>query len=101
VLIPAEIVAALAHALDTPGGTRVTPDSLRRALAEMRLGASDRAALGRSLAFSRTGERVGNDLGHVLMIRPDRPSVFSVSREPSGRWLEPVTVAFDPRASRP
>jgi hypothetical protein len=101
VLIPAEIVAALVGCLDTPEDRPATADALRGALAALRLKGDDRAAVGRSLAFSRSGERVGDDLGHVLMIRPGKSMVYSVVREPSGRWLDPVALPSVPLASQP
>jgi len=99
--IPAEIVSAVVTCLDLPAGRAATADGLCDALAALKLPARDPAAVGRSLAFRRSGERAGEDLGHVLTIRPDRPSVFAVARGPSGEWgapepLEPVPVVLRP-----
>ena len=95
VQIPAEIVASLVRCLDLPGDRPASAGDLRRALAGMKLAADDPSALGRSLAFSRSGERVGDDLGHVLMIRPDEASVHFVTRGREGRWRGPTPLAAD------
>ncbi len=90
--IPAEIVSALVQCLDRPTSTPLTAKALRDDLASLRIDAASPAALGRSLAFSRSGERVGDDLGHVLSIRPDRSAVFARSRATSGQWSEPLPL---------
>jgi hypothetical protein len=87
--------------LDLPASRPPTADELRDALAALRLAAGDPRAVGRSLAFSRSGERVGDDLGHVLMIRPDSDRVYAQARGPSGRWGEPVALSVAPLVVRP
>ncbi len=99
--IAAEIVSTLVRCLDLPGGQPPTSNRLRDALAALKIDANDPAAMGRSLAFSRSGERVGNDLGHLLMIQPGRSTVEAVARDPNGRWsapreLDPTPVALQP-----
>ncbi|MFO0907699.1 MAG: hypothetical protein U0794_04950 [Isosphaeraceae bacterium] len=91
-LVPAEIVAALVAVLDREGAGTPTSESLREALAALRLGPASSGALGRSLAFSRAGERIGDDLGMVLSIRPDSHEVYWAVRNPAGTWMpaEPV-----------
>lgn len=99
--VPAEIVAAVVLGLDAQPGRRPASETLRDALGALRLGPDDPAAMGRSLAFRRSGERAGDDLGHVLMIRPDRPGVFALARGPSGRWGEPEPLRSASLAVRP
>jgi hypothetical protein len=99
--IPAEIVSALIHVLDLPADRPPTANRLRDGLAALRLDARDPAAMGRSLAFSRSGERVGDDLGHVLTIRPGRATVDAISRAPTGRWSAPMPLDPSPVALRP
>ena len=94
--IPAEIVSALILCLDPRDARPPPPAPLRDALAGLHLAPNDPAAMGRSLAFSRSGERVGDDVGHVLMIRPDRRAVFAVTVGPSGRWNEPEPLVTLP-----
>jgi hypothetical protein len=74
---------------------------LRQALLSLRIATGDRASLGHSIAFTQTGERQGDDLGHVLMIRPGSTSIFAVAREASGRWGVPVAVWPGPVEGRP
>lgn len=99
--IPAEIVSALVHCLDRPAGRGVTTAGLRQALRSLQIAAGDRAGLGRSIAFTPTGERRGDDLGHVLMIRPGATSIFAVPRQASGRLAAPVAVWPGPDEGRP
>jgi hypothetical protein len=99
--ICAEIVSALVRCLDVAPGRVVTSDSLRDALAVLRLAPPDPAAFGRSLSFAPTGERQGIDVGHVLMIRPGERTVFAFSKTSKGRWGEPVPVRAVPAAGRP
>jgi hypothetical protein len=99
--VPAEIVSALIQCLDLPHDQPPTSNRLRDRLASLRLDASSPAATGRSLAFSPSGERVGDDLGYVLMIRPDRPTVYAMSRTSSGHWSEPAPLEPAPVVSRP
>lgn len=99
--IPAEIVSALVCCLDPADARPESPTALRDALAALHLNPNDRAAMGRSLAFSRNGERVGDDVGHVLMIRPDRRAVFAVTRRPHGGWNDPEPLVTLPVVSQP
>lgn len=86
--VPAEIVSALALGLDRTG-----PDGhLRDFLAGLNLPGTARAAIGRSLAFDRSGERKGDDLGHVLAIPADRGEVLAYTRGPKGDWKPPVAL---------
>ncbi len=86
--VPAEIVSALALALDRTDG----PQTLRATLDKLRLSARHPSAIGRSLAFDPGGERQGEDLGHVLMLRPDRNDVSAFARNPDASWSGPVLI---------
>lgn len=99
--VAAEIVAALVLCLDLPGGRAPVADELRIRLSALKLSRDDPSAMGRSLAFGRSGERVGDDLGHVLMIRTDRPEVFAVERGPSGGWRAPEPLKAASLVVRP
>jgi hypothetical protein len=99
--IPAEIVAALAACLDLPASRPLTADALRNGLAALKVPASDPSSMGRALAFSRSGERLGDRLGHVLLIQPDRPGVFALAQGASGAWSEPEVLKTDPLVLRP
>jgi hypothetical protein len=99
--VPAEIAAALVVCLDVPADRPLTSGGLRDALAVLRLAPGDAAAMGRSLAFSDSGERTGDDIGHVLMIRPDSAEVYAWARGPSGRWGEPRALKRAPLVVRP
>ena len=99
--VAAEIVAALVLCLDQAGDRSATADELRGRLTALKLARDDPAAMGRSLAFARSGERIGDDLGHVLLIRPDSPDVFAVERAPSGRWRAPEPLQAAPLMVRP
>ncbi len=99
--VQAEIVSALIRCLDRAAERVGESDRLRKDLAALRLDAASPAAMGRSLAFSRSGERLGDDLGNALMIRPDRPAVYAISRKPGGRWSEPVRLEFSPVVLKP
>ncbi len=99
--IPAEIVSALILCLDLPDDRPASANQLRDNLAALHLDARSAAALGRSLAFSRSGERLGDDLGHVLMIRSDQPTVFAISRAANGRWNDPVPLERSHVVDRP
>ena len=105
VWVQAEMIAAVLRYLEKPAAARPSPDGFRDALASLKLGPEDQASPGRSLSFSRSGERIGGDLGHVLLIRPDQPEVFSVTRDPDGRWHdpEPLPLPAEPgtMAARP
>jgi hypothetical protein len=97
-LVPAEVVAALAAAVDrAPPG----PDGLRDALATLDLKADDPATLGRSLAFDRSGERRSVDLGHVLAVLPGEGRVVAFAPGPGGRWNGPVQVPALPLLAQP
>jgi hypothetical protein len=92
VQVPAEIVSALVRCLDRPAGQPLSADVLRDALDALAIDPHDPSALGRSIAFDDTGERQGDDLGHVLLIEPDRHEVLALSRGESGRWGAPIPV---------
>ncbi len=79
--IEAEIVSALIAGLDR------SDRSLARALSGLRIKAGAPAAMGRSLAFDN-GERTGDDLGHVLEIRPGESSVLAHAPQLDGTWLD-------------
>ncbi|HEX8199760.1 MAG TPA: hypothetical protein VF590_04680 [Isosphaeraceae bacterium] len=87
--LQAEIASALILGLDRPAGSA---EDLGAALRALRLGAEDRAAWGRSLAFTPAGERDGNDLGHAFTTGPGRPEILAYARGGDGRWREPVVV---------
>jgi hypothetical protein len=95
------MVAALAACLDVPVSRSLTADTLRNGLAALKIPAGDPAAMGRSLAFSRSGERLGDGLGQVLMIQPDRPGVFALAQAASGAWSEPEVLKAVPLVLRP
>ncbi|GAC1474237.1 MAG: hypothetical protein NVSMB9_24220 [Isosphaeraceae bacterium] len=99
--IPAEIVSALIYCLDTPWKRSRTGTTLRSVMASLHFAPDEGAAMGRSLAFSRSGERTGDDLGHVFMIRPDSPGVFSLSRLPTGQWSVHETHKKEPVVFQP
>ena len=88
--IPAEIVSALIHCLDSPRVLDAT--ALRVALATLHIPAGDRAAMGRPIDFGRSGEREGMGLGHVMSIRPGSAEVHAMARVESGKWSQPVPV---------
>lgn len=78
--IEAEMISAMVIALD---GGDDPADSLRTL--DVRHG--DPAAIGRSLAFE-AGERRGDDLGHVLEVRPGEPSLLAHEPGPGSRWTD-------------
>lgn len=95
--IPAEIVSALILALDRGQPTPPTPNALRDALSELHLTPNDPAAMGRSLAFRRSGERAGDDLGHVLRCLPESEKVETLMRDSDGAWnAEPLPARAGP-----
>lgn len=100
-LIPAEIIATLARCLDVPESQHVDPRTLRDAVAALALGAEDPSALGRSLAFRKSGERDGDDLGRVLMITPESAGVFGTSRADGGSWSPPRAIRVQARTRPP
>jgi hypothetical protein len=100
-LIPAEIVSTLAGVLDLPANDIPSPSGLREALLIRPIAAGGRGSLGRSIAFSRNGERQGDDLGHVLMIRPTVSALFETSRRGTGRWETPVPAWTRPDGGEP
>ncbi|MGE3820040.1 MAG: hypothetical protein AB7I30_11500 [Isosphaeraceae bacterium] len=100
-LIPAEIIATLAHCLDVPATTKVDADVLRESIAHLALSAESPAALGRSLAFRKSGERDGDDLGRVLMVVPERAEVLATSRGPGGQWSPPSAIRVQARMTSP
>ena len=98
--VPAEIVSALVRCLDT-ADRAAAPDGLRAALAALDLAADDPAALGRPLAFDRSGERHGGGLGRVLVIEPGRDTLTRYTPRAAGGWAEaelprPGAVAAPP-----
>ncbi len=88
--IPAEIVSALVHCLDSSRVHDATDLSV--ALASLHIPADDRAAMGRPIDFGRSGEREGVGLGHVMSIRPGQAEVSAMARVESGRWSRSVPV---------
>ena len=88
--IPAEIVSALVHCLDSPSVLDAT--GLRAALATLHVPAGDRAAMGRPIDFGKSGEREGVGLGHVMSIRPGMAEVYATARVEAGGWSRPVHV---------
>jgi hypothetical protein len=92
VQLHAEIVSAVVRCLDLPPGRPIAADALRAALASLSIKADEPGALGRSIAFTKAGERGGDDLGHVLLVRPDRDEVDALTRGGSGRWNAAVPV---------
>jgi hypothetical protein len=89
--IQAEVVSALIQCLDRSTGAA---DDLRDALLKLNLKADSPGAMNRSLAFTLTGERDGNDLGHVFTARPRRPEILAYARGSDGRWMEPVVIRW-------
>jgi hypothetical protein len=92
--VPAEMVSALARCLDDSRG------DLRAALAALDLPADHPAAIGRSLAFDKSGERAGDDVGLVLRLVPGRGEVLAYARRRSGDWGPPALVAPIPIEAR-
>jgi hypothetical protein len=92
VQLPAEVVSAVVHCLDLPASRPVTADTLRSGLASLEIHAQDPGALGRSIVFTRTGERGGDDLVHVLVVRPDRDQVDALTPGEAGGWNLAVPV---------
>lgn len=90
--VPAEIISALAWALDQVNGDP-DPATIRAAFARLRWGRGHPSALGRPLAFEPSGERRGKYLGGVLATRPDRADVVLVARSDQGRWTPPLPIA--------
>ncbi|HWE37221.1 MAG TPA: hypothetical protein VG406_11700 [Isosphaeraceae bacterium] len=83
--VPAEVVAAVVHALD---GAEAPADLAPR-LSRLDLAADDPAAMGRPLAFGPAGER-RDPPGRVLEVQPglDDASIFSLTPGPRGGWAE-------------
>ncbi len=81
--IEAEIVAALIACLDE--GRPV--EELASSLAGLEIPADSPGSMGRSLAFKQ-GERAGEDLGHVLEVRPDDAALLAHDPGPGGRWTD-------------
>jgi hypothetical protein len=86
--ISAEVVAALALALDRAH----TPNELRDALIALEVGPHDRAASGRPIDLTASGERAGQPIGLVLGSREGRAQVLAFARDADGRWLEPTPI---------
>jgi hypothetical protein len=87
----AELVATLADRLDRAASA--AGFDLRKALARLDLPSDDPAAVaGRSLEFADDGERVGDDLGHVLLTGPRQTEVLAFERGPGGTWPEPLAM---------
>lgn len=97
-LLPAEVVAALAVAVERAG---VGPDGLRAALAALDLSADNPAALGRALAFDATGQRRDAGLGHVLAVRHGQDGVVAYTPQENGRWAGPAEVPDTPPVQGP
>jgi hypothetical protein len=100
-LIPAEIVAALVLALEGTSAPGLDAKALRHALAQLNRDVHEGGTLGRSLAFKKSGERVGDDLGQILMTQPGQAGVFATARGADGRWSSPSPVEVQPRTVRP
>lgn len=79
--IEAEIVAAIVAGLDSE-----TSD-LAEAIRSLNLRAGDSHAIGRSLEFEG-GERVGEDLGHVMEAPVNGPALLAHEPRPNGRWTD-------------
>ncbi len=79
--IEAEIVSAVVAGLD-----REEAD-LASALRMLDIPSGDPAAIGRSLVFA-AGERIGDDLGHVLEARPDETVLLAHEPGTGGRWVD-------------
>jgi hypothetical protein len=93
----AEVVSALAYCVDHVEQSA----NLASVLASLNLKADDPNAVGRALAFDRSGERRGSDLGHVLAAIPGRDEILTYTQGPDGRWNAPVPIAPPPLLARP
>ena len=90
--IPAEIVSSLILALDQLGENPLTPQALRKQLEAIDWAQNDPRAIGRTLRFAKSGERISDDLGHVLTILPDDPRVHEIPSLGKNRWGSPVPL---------
>lgn len=97
----AEVVAAVVHGLDVNEPNALSADGLRDRLRGFDLPADNPATLGRPIAFTPSGERVGEGLGHVLLIQPDSSSVFAMAEDASGEWSAPRPVVTGSGAAPP
>lgn len=97
----AEIVAAVVYGLDAAGPGPPSAGALRDRLRGLDLPAGDPAGLGRSLTLAPSGERIGKDLGHVLLIRPGSDVIYATAEDPSGHWSAPRAVMPALSASHP
>ncbi|MBX6314370.1 MAG: hypothetical protein IRY99_15875 [Isosphaeraceae bacterium] len=97
-LVSAEIISALARCLDDPldGG----PPDLADALLGLAIAADAPEAFGRSLAFDRSGERRGGDLGSVLALRPGQDAILAYAQGPGERWEPAVPIPPVPVEAR-
>ncbi|WZO96714.1 hypothetical protein EP7_003719 [Isosphaeraceae bacterium EP7] len=90
----AEIIVALAIAVDSIDAPRPTPSDLHKAVEALDLPADDPRAFGRPLAFTRGHERKGDLAGHVLAYRPEEGGVVALERDSQGAWIAtPAAVA--------
>ncbi|MDR3639406.1 MAG: hypothetical protein P4L84_36735 [Isosphaeraceae bacterium] len=101
VAVLAELIAAVAHGLDVDGVAYQNANSLRERLRNLNLPSRDQATLGRSIALAPSGERTGDDLGHVLLIRPGDASVYAMGEDALGKWSSLRPVAPTVGAGKP
>lgn len=88
--VSAEIVAALAIAVDQ--ADHVSTESVRRSLGGLHWRSPNGSDRGRSLSFTKDGERSGADLGRVFHAGPARAEILSFVRDRSGAWPEPASI---------
>jgi hypothetical protein len=87
----AELVATIADRIDR--AAEVVGFDLRAALTRLDVLSDDPAAVaGRSLEFDRKGERVGDDLGHVLLSGPRETEILAFERGNGGTWPDPLAM---------
>ena len=99
--LPAEIVSSLIFALDQLGDAPFTSASLRKQLESIQWNGDDPRAIARPLRFRKSGERVSDEMGHVLTIQPDDPRVMAIPRLGKDRWGPAVEVAPGYSSSQP
>ena len=99
--IPAEIVSSLVFALDQLDDKPLTSTTLRKQLESIQWSGDDPRAIVRPLRFSKSGERVSDDMGHVLTIQPGDPRVMAIPRLGKDRWgpaaeVDPKYLSIQP-----